>query len=209
MLCSRDERTELKNDRLNHYHWSNEKKKTNFLLIDSHLVFTGQAPAVCSDSSILLLHVGLHLSVLGSLLLFTRWWTALVHTTGRAKRKRVYTLIYFEGFWLCISFHFPTRLTHSSFRKSKVLDFSVGNWEKVLLLFTRLPGALYFMLDWESTFFMTGELEEELNSLLKLQVARLQKAKRGNRADKECREEARKGGHQPTGQLRKHHQHLL
>ena len=84
----------------------------------------------------------------------------------------------------------------------------MGNWEKVLLLFTRLPGALYFMLDWESTFFMTGELEEELNSLLKLQVARLQKAKRGNRADKECREEARKGG-QPTGQLRKHHQHLL
>lgn len=72
---------------------------------------------------------------------------------------------------------FLIQVTHSSFRKSKVLDFSVGNWEKVLLLFTRLPGALYFMLDWESTFFMTGELEEELNSLLKLQVARLQKAR--------------------------------
>lgn len=35
-----------------------------------------------------------------------------------------------------------------------------------------LPGALYFMLDWHSTFFMAGELEEELNSLLKLQVAK-------------------------------------
>lgn len=34
------------------------------------------------------------------------------------------------------------------------------------------------MLDWESTFFIAGELEEELNSLLKLQVAKLQKARR-------------------------------
>lgn len=63
-------------------------------------------------------------------------------------------------------------LTHSSLRKSKVLDFSVGNWEKVLLLFTRLPGALYFMFDGGSGFFMAGELEEELNSLLKLQMVK-------------------------------------
>lgn len=62
--------------------------------------------------------------------------------------------------------------THSSLRKSKVLDFSVGNWEKVLLLFTRLPGALYLTLD--SAFFMAGTLEEELKSLLKLQVAEIQ-----------------------------------
>lgn len=48
----------------------------------------------------------------------------------------------------------------------------------MLLLFTRLPGALYFILDWGSTFFIAGKLEEELNSLLKLQVAKLQKAKR-------------------------------
>lgn len=75
-------------------------------------------------------------------------------------------------------------VTHSSLRKSNVFDFSVGNWEKVLLRFTMLPGALYFMLDWDSTFFIAGELEEELNSLLKLQVAKLQKAKEGNRADR-------------------------
>lgn len=62
--------------------------------------------------------------------------------------------------------------THSSLRKSKVLDFSVGNWEKVLLLFTRLPGELYLTLD--STFFIAGTLEEELKSLLKLQVAEIQ-----------------------------------
>lgn len=43
----------------------------------------------------------------------------------------------------------------------------------MLLLFTRLPGELYFTLDWDSTFFIAGELEEELNSLLKLQVAKL------------------------------------
>lgn len=47
----------------------------------------------------------------------------------------------------------------------------MGNWEKVLLLFTKLPGALYLTLDWESTFFMVGALVEELNSLLKLQEA--------------------------------------
>lgn len=63
------------------------------------------------------------------------------------------------------------RIAHSSLRKSKVLDFSVGNWEKVLLLFTRLPGVLYFTLDCESTFLMAGELEE-LKSLLKLQVVK-------------------------------------
>ncbi|TNN57646.1 hypothetical protein EYF80_032108 [Liparis tanakae] len=59
--------------------------------------------------------------------------------------------------------------TSSPAEKSKVFDFSVGNWEKVLLLFTMLPGAWYFMLDWDSAFFIAGELEEELNSLLKLQ----------------------------------------
>lgn len=52
------------------------------------------------------------------------------------------------------------------------MDFSVGNWEKVLLLFTRLPGALYLTFD--SAFFMAGTLEEELKSLLKLQVAEIQ-----------------------------------
>lgn len=57
------------------------------------------------------------------------------------------------------------------------MDFSVGNWEKVLLLFTVLPGVLYFVLDWDSNF-TAGALEEELNSLLKLHVAKLQKAKR-------------------------------
>lgn len=71
--------------------------------------------------------------------------------------------------------------THSSLRKSKVLDFSVGNWEKVLLLFTRLPGVLYFTLDWDSGFFMAGELEEELNSLLKLQVVKSWRAAGGRR----------------------------
>lgn len=40
-------------------------------VLSSYLVFAGQAPAVCGDSSILLLHVGLDLSVLSSLLLFT------------------------------------------------------------------------------------------------------------------------------------------
>lgn len=44
----------------------------------------------------------------------------------------------------------------------------MGNCEKVLLLFTKLPGELYFMFDWKSTFFMVGALEEELNSRLKL-----------------------------------------
>lgn len=53
----------------------------------------------------------------------------------------------------------------------------MGNWEKVLLLFTVLPGLLYFVLGWDSNF-MAGELEEELNSLLKLHVVKLQKAKR-------------------------------
>lgn len=54
----------------------------------------------------------------------------------------------------------------------------MGNWEKVLLFFNMLPGELYFTLDWESTFLIAGALEEELNSLLKLQVVKLQKAKR-------------------------------
>ncbi len=57
------------------------------------------------------------------------------------------------------------------------MDFSVGNWEKVLLLFTMPPGALYFTLDWDSTFLIAGALEEELKSLLKLQVVQLQTAK--------------------------------
>ena len=45
-----------------------------------------------SDSSILLLHVGLDLSVLGSFLLFTRWWTTLVLSTRRVKTHIHYTL---------------------------------------------------------------------------------------------------------------------
>lgn len=69
--------------------------------------------------------------------------------------------------------------THSSLRKSKVLDFSVGNWEKVLLLFTRPPGVLYLKLDWDSGFLMAGELEEELNSLLKLQMVMSRRATKG------------------------------
>lgn len=94
-------------------------------------------------------------------------------------------------------------ITHSSLRKSKVLDFSVGNWEKVLLLFTRLPGALYFTLDWDSTFFIAGALEEGLNSLLKLQVAKLQKAK-GETDQTGVQGKSKVRGHQP----RNHHQHL-
>lgn len=104
--------------------------------------------------------------------------------------------------WTCSFF------THSSLRKSKVLDFSVGNWEKVLLLFTRLPGVLYFTLDWDSGFFMAGELEEELNSLLKLQVVKSQRATGGGRGvgrkkKKECGDRARHGGHQRTTQSRR------
>lgn len=99
-------------------------------------------------------------------------------------------------------------ITHSSLRKSKVLDFSVGNWEKVLLLFTKLPGVLYLTLDWDSTFFIAGALEEELNSLLKLQVAKLQKAKRETEQTG-VQGKSKEWGHQPTGQPRSHHQHLL
>lgn len=89
-------------------------------------------------------------------------------------------------------------ITHSSLRKSKVLDFSVGNWEKVLLLFTRLPGALYFTLDWDSTFFIAGALEE-LNSLLKLQEAKLQKAKRETEPTG-VQGKSKVGGGSPTNQ---------
>lgn len=104
---------------------------------------------------------------------------------------------------------------HSSLRKSKVLDFSVGNWEKVLLLFTRLPGVLYFTLDWGSGFLMAGELEEELNSLLKLQVVKSRRAAGGGSGEgelggdggrkkkKECGDRARHGGHQRTTQSRR------
>lgn len=59
------------------------------------------------------------------------------------------------------------------------MDFSVGNWEKVLLLFTRPPGVLYLTLDWVSGFLMAGELEEELNSLLKLQMVMSRRATKG------------------------------
>ncbi len=82
------------------------------------------------------------------------------------------------------------------------MDFSVGNWEKVLLLFTRLPGELNFTLDWDSTFFIAGELEE-LNSLLKLQVAKLQKAKRETERTG-VQGKSKVGGHQPTRQPRNH-----
>lgn len=100
-------------------------------------------------------------------------------------------------------------LTHSSLRKSKVLDFSVGNWEKVLLLFTRLPGALYFMLDCGSGFFMAGELEEELNSLLKLQMVKPRGAAGGSGGGggigrrKRVRGKSKAWGHQRTTQSRR------
>lgn len=84
----------------------------------------------------------------------------------------------------------------------------MGNWEKVLLLFTRPPGALYLMLDWDSTFFTTGALEEVLNSLLKLQVAKLQKAKRETEQTG-VQGKSKVGGHHPTRQPRNYHQHLL
>jgi len=45
--------------------------KTKLDTLSSHLVFAGQAPAMDSDTSILLLHVGLDLLVLGFLLLLT------------------------------------------------------------------------------------------------------------------------------------------
>lgn len=66
--------------------------------------------------------------------------------------------------------------THSSLRKSKALDFSVGNWEKVLLLFFIPPpaGGVYFTsLAWDSAFFITAVLEEEgLKRRLKLRGER-------------------------------------
>lgn len=111
------------------------------------------------------------------------------------------------SFRFCLSHN--SHVTHSSLRKSKVLDFSVGNWEKVLLLFTMPPGVLYFTLGWESTFFMAGELEEELNSLLKLQVVKSQKAKRETRAERSAGKKQGSGGHQPTRQPTNYHQHLL
>lgn len=58
------------------------------LLPFSHLVFVGYTPAVRSDSPVLLLHVGLDLSVLGSLLLFTRRRTARVLAANRAEVSR-------------------------------------------------------------------------------------------------------------------------
>lgn len=93
-------------------------------------------------------------------------------------------------------------------RKSKVLDFSVGNWEKVLLLFTRPPGVLYLTLDWVSGFLMAGELEEELNSLLKLQIAKSRRATEGfggyeGEKKKECREQSKARGHQQSTQSRR------
>lgn len=82
----------------------------------------------------------------------------------------------------------------------------------MLLLFTRLPGALYFTLDWESVFFMAGELEEELNSLLKLQAAESQKAKKGETGKRGVRGKSKVWGHQRTRQSRnqkKNQQYLL
>lgn len=84
----------------------------------------------------------------------------------------------------------------------------MGNWEKVLLLFTKLPGELYFTLDWESAFFIAGALEEELNSLLKLQVVKLQKAKRDTEPTEVQGKSKVCGSHQPTRQPRSYHQHL-
>lgn len=81
----------------------------------------------------------------------------------------------------------------------------------MLLLFTRLPGALYFTLDWESAFFTAGELEEGLNSLLKLQVAESQKAKKGKTGKRGVRGKSKVWGHRRTRQSRnqKKNQYLL
>lgn len=113
-----------------------------------------------------------------------------------------------ENCWTCSPSFSPPVFdkcsTHSSLRKSKVLDFSVGNWEKVLLLFTRPPGVLYLTLDWVSGFLMAGELEEELNSLLKLQVAESWRSTggfgvyKGGEKKKECREQSKARGHQQS-----------
>lgn len=84
--------------------------------------------------------------------------------------------------------------------KSNILDFSVGNCEKVLLLFTRLPGELYFNLDGSSTVFMAEELEEELNSLLKLQGGEVTESREGHKANRSAGEEQGRGS--PTGQYR-------
>ena len=74
----------------------------------------------------------------------------------------------------------------------------MGNWEKVLLLFTRPDGALYLVdRDCNSGFFMAGALEEELNSLLKLPVMELKKAKRDTEPTGE-QGKSKEGGHQPA-----------
>lgn len=65
-----------------------ETKKIPFPTSNSHLVFTGQTPAVRRHPSVLLLHVGLDLPVLSSLLLLTRWWTALVLSIRGVKMQR-------------------------------------------------------------------------------------------------------------------------
>lgn len=72
----------------------------------------------------------------------------------------------------------------------------------MLLLFTRLPGALYFTLDWESAFFTAGKLEEGLNSLLKLQVVESQKAKKGETGKRGVQGKSKVWGHQHTRQSR-------
>lgn len=58
--------------------------------------------------------------------------------------------------------------SYSSLRKSNALDFSLGNWEKVLLFFMML-GGLYLTLDGKPLAVLLDVEElEELNRRLKL-----------------------------------------
>lgn len=59
--------------------------------------------------------------------------------------------------------------SYSSLRKSNALDFSLGNWEKVLLFFMML-GGLYLTLDGKPLAVLLDVEElEELNRRLKLE----------------------------------------
>lgn len=63
-------------------------------------------------------------------------------------------------------------MIYSSLRKSNALDFSLGNWEKVLLFFMML-GGLYLTLDGKPLAVLLDVEElEELNSRLKLKRRR-------------------------------------
>lgn len=97
------------------------------------------------------------------------WMTMAHHGRGQERNKESYNSTNTWQNECCVT-------THSSLRKSKALDFSVGNWEKVLLLFFIPPpaGGVYFTsLAWDSAFFITAVLEEEgLKRRLKLRGER-------------------------------------